>query len=153
MDKVDGLGKASRSTAAANFNAHVQSRREEKTLKILEIETVVDKEDCEIWLYEGLSLPKVMPQGWFNDQHDCFELFVSHLNSDELAHLFTDERHFESAKATYKEFWNKGHFNRVAKTGSGEHRRLNHLVFSSRRCRASRFGPSVCSMPSPRQAT
>ena len=104
-------------------------------MKILELETVVDREECEIWLYKGLSLSIAMTQGWFNDQHECFELFISHLEPDELAHLFEDERHFESAKSTYRRLWNEGHFEKVATKRSGEHRRLNHLVFSSRRRR------------------
>ena len=74
-------------------------------------------------------------QGWFNDQDACFKLFVSHLQPDELLYLFTDERHFESAKATYRELWYGEHFKKVAIKANGEHRRLKQLVFSSRKRR------------------
>ena len=104
-------------------------------MKVLELETVVDKEECEVRLYRKFTLPMALLQGWFNDQHDCFQLLISHLQPDELRFLFTDQRHFESVKATYRELWYGGHFKKVAVERRGEHRRLNHLVFSSRKRR------------------
>ncbi len=99
-------------------------------MKELELETTAGREDCDIPIYKDLPLPMVMLQGWFNDQHKCFKLFVHKLDDDQRLHLFTDENVRESVKQIYKGTWNSGDFKRVANKGQGEHRRLNHLSHS-----------------------
>lgn len=38
---------------------------------------------CDIRIYDDLSLPMIMLQGWFSDRHDCFQLFLKEWAADE----------------------------------------------------------------------
>ena len=99
-------------------------------MKVLELDGTVKREDCDIKIYKDLPLPLVMLQGWFNDQHKCFELFVDAITEGQALLLFTDADVLESVKQTYRKIWSEGAFNRVTLRHQGEHRRLEHLNFS-----------------------
>ena len=102
---------------------------------MLKIDAVADREDCNIRVYKDLPLQIVVLQGWFNDQYRCFELFLEALSDKQRQHLFVDGEIFESAKDTYRVLWSNGQFEKVANRDTGVHRRLDHLVPSSRRRR------------------
>ena len=86
---------------------------------------------CDIPLHENLSLPMVMVQGWFNDQHDCFQLLLQGLTREEQALLFTKKAHLESVKAKYKQLWDGGGFKAAGVQNRGVHKLLDQLRFSS----------------------
>ena len=102
---------------------------------MLNLVSIADREDCDIRIYEGLPLPIVVLQGWFNDQYKCFELFMETLSDRQRQSLFDEKEIFESAKDTYKGLWSNGQFERVAIRDTGVHRRLENLVPSSRKRR------------------
>lgn len=95
----------------------------------LELETMVEREECDIRLYKCLPLSLVMLQAWFNDQHKCFELYVGTLSEDEVLHLFSNDGVLDSVKQTYKDMWRRGDFEKVALCGQGEHKHYDHLNF------------------------
>ena len=98
-------------------------------MKKLELDHKAGRQDCDIPIYKDLPLPMVMLQGWFNDQHDCFKLFLSSLTCDEQIHLFTNRTYRESAKTKYKELWDSGKFKKEATRGKGEHKLADQLIF------------------------
>ena len=102
---------------------------------MLKLDTVADRQDCDIRVYKGLPLPIVVLQGWFNDQYRCSELFLGALSDRQRQNLFVDEEIFESAKDTYRGLWSSGQFEKAANRDTGVHRRLDHLVPSSRKRR------------------
>ena len=84
---------------------------------------------CEMPLYENLPLPMMMVQGWFNDQHACFERFFAQLSHQERTSLFSGESTLESAKAKYRQLWIAGQFRSCGKNGMGVHKRVGQLEF------------------------
>ena len=104
-------------------------------MRMLKLDVTADREDCDIRIYEDLPLPIVVLQGWFNDQYRCFELFLEALSDRQRQSLFVEREIFESAKDTYRDMWSNGQFEKVAIRDIGVHRRLDHLVPSSRKRR------------------
>ena len=102
---------------------------------MLKLDIIADREDCAIRIYENLALPVVVLQGWFNDQYKCFELFLEALSDRQRQSLFVEREIFESTKETYRGMWSNGQFEKVAIRDTGVHRRLDHLVPSSRKRR------------------
>ena len=102
---------------------------------MLKLDAVADREDCDIRVYKDLPLPIVVLQGWFNDQYRCFELFLEALSDRQRQSMFVDREVLESAKDTYRGLWSSGRFEKVAIRDAGVHRRLDHLVPSSRKRR------------------
>lgn len=88
---------------------------------------------CDIRVYDELPLPMIMVQGWFNDQHDCFRLFIEALTSEEQEQLFRDQRHYETVKAKYKQLWDDGTFENHASRTPGVHKRIEQLSYGGRR--------------------
>ena len=101
-----------------------------KAKKVLELDHKAGRQDCDIPIYKDLPLSMVMLQGWFNDQHKCFELFFNALTCDEQAHLFTSKSHLDSVKSKYRELWNNGGFKRIATQDRGVHKLCGQLQFS-----------------------
>lgn len=97
-------------------------------MRKLELETIAIREDCDIPIYKDLPVPMVMLQGWFNDQHSCFRLFVCKLNNDQRLHLFTDESVRESVKEIYKDMW--AEFKNAENDIQGVHKRIDHLRYA-----------------------
>ena len=60
----------------------------------------VGADACEMPLYEDISLPMILVQGWFSDQHECFELFFEELSHEEQTLLFLERSILESAKGS-----------------------------------------------------
>ena len=104
-------------------------------MRILKLDAIADREDCDIRIYKDLSLQTAVLQGWFNDQYKCFELFLEALSDRQLQSMFVEKEIFESAKETYRDMWSNGQFEKVAIRDIGVHRRLEHLVPSSRKRR------------------
>ena len=102
---------------------------------MLILNTIANREDCNIRIYKDLPWQIVMLQGWFNDQYKCFELFMEALSDRQRQGLFVEREIFESAKDTYRDMWSNGQFEKVAIRDTGVHRRLDHLVPSSRKRR------------------
>ena len=102
---------------------------------MLKLDAVAEREDCDIRVYKVLPLPIVVLQRWFNDQYRCFELFLETLSDRQRQGLFVDRKVFESAKDTYRGLWPSGRFENAAIRDAGGHRRLSHLVPSSRKRR------------------
>ena len=100
---------------------------------MFKLDTVAGREDCSIRVYKDLPLQIVVLQGWFNDQYRCFELFLEALSDKQRQGLFADKEIFESAKDTYRSLWSNGQFVKEANRATGVHRRLDHLVPSSRK--------------------
>ena len=86
---------------------------------------------CTLPSHHDLPLPMVMVKGWFNDQHDCFQLLLQHLSHKEQTLLFTDEALLESVKAKYKQLWDGGEFEPIGTRTRGPHKLLDQLKFSS----------------------
>ena len=84
---------------------------------------------CDIRLYDDLSLPMIMLQGWFSDQHDCFKLFLNKLTPEEQGHLFSELAVHESVKSKYRQLWEDGTFLRVSTSNQGEHKRPGQLDY------------------------
>ena len=83
---------------------------------------------CDLRIYEGIPLSMVILQGWFNDQYECFELFLQALNREERSHLFTSDSCLESVK-TYKQIWDAGEFKGIATHGQGVHKKPGQLAY------------------------
>ena len=58
-------------------------------MRVLKLDVIVSRSDCDIRIYKDLPLPIVVLQGWFDDQHRCFEIFIEVL-SDGQRHLAED---------------------------------------------------------------
>ena len=84
---------------------------------------------CGLRIYENFTPSMTMLQGWFNDQHDCFELFVDTLTCVERTHVFSKIDCLESAKGKYKRIWDAGEFTKVAVHGHGVHKLPEQLSF------------------------
>lgn len=84
---------------------------------------------CGMILYEDLPLPMMMVQGWFSDQHACFELFFEQLSHQERTSLFVDESTLESVKRKYRQLRADDQFTSCAKNDTGVHKRLGQLEF------------------------
>ena len=82
---------------------------------------------CDIRVYEGLPLSMRMLQGWFNDQHECFELFLEVLTDEEKTELFNDNNHLAIVQAKYKELYEK--FRKTADNVGGPHKRSKQLRY------------------------
>ncbi len=91
----------------------------------------VESTYSDVWMYKDMTLPMVMLQGWFNDQHDCFRVFYEGLTDEEQSNIFTSKRHLDSAKARYKGLWDTGKFDTVASKGMGEHKLFDQLSYSN----------------------
>ena len=85
---------------------------------------------CELRVYENIPLSMMMLQGWFNDQYQCFELFLQALKCAERSHLFTTDDRLESVKAKYKQMWDAGEFTEIATHGQGVHKLPGQLSYS-----------------------
>ena len=97
---------------------------------MLKLDVTAHRQDCNIRIYKNLSLQMVLLQGWFNDQHDCFDLFFNHLTCDERLHLFSRASCLEPAKAKYKEIWDAGEFTKIAARARGVHKLPDQLSYS-----------------------
>ena len=84
---------------------------------------------CDIRVYDDLPLPMIMVQGWFNDQHDCFKLFIEALSSEEQAQLFRDQNHFETVTAKYRKLWDDGTFKGATIRVGGPHKLPDQLRY------------------------
>ena len=84
---------------------------------------------CGLHIYDNFTPSIIMLQGWFNDQHDCFELFINALTHQERLHLFSKMSHLETAKAKYKQVWDAGEFTKVAARARGVHKLPRQLTF------------------------
>ena len=84
---------------------------------------------CDIRVYDDLPLPMIMVQGWFNDQHDCFRLFLEALTVEEQTQLFRDQNHFEKVKAKYRKLWDDGTFKGAAIRVGGPHKLPDQLWY------------------------
>lgn len=84
---------------------------------------------CSFRIYDHLPPAMIMVQGWFNDQHQCFELFVDALTSREQSHLFSNARSLKSAKTKYKQIWDAGDFTKMATRARGVHKLPDQLSF------------------------
>ena len=104
-------------------------------MRMLELDVIADRKDCDIQIYKDLPLPMVVLQGWFNDQYKCFEVFLEALSDRQRKSLFVEREIFDSAKDTYRDMWSNGQFEKVALRDKGVHRRFDHLVPSSRKRR------------------
>lgn len=82
---------------------------------------------CDIPVYEGLPLPMIMVQGWFNDQNACFRLFLEFLTDEERAQLFHDMNHLESVKTKYRQLYET--FKQIAEKVEGPHKRPKQLWY------------------------
>ena len=102
---------------------------------MLKLENIASRSECDIPIYGDLLLPMVMLQGWFNDQHKCFDMFVDALSDRQRQSLFADKETLDSVKDIYKSMWLSGEFKKMAVWDEGVHRRFDHLVFSSRKRR------------------
>ena len=85
---------------------------------------------CDLRVYESIPLSMMMLQGWFNDQHECFELFLQVLNCEERSHLFTTDDCLESVKTKYKQMCDAGKFKEIATHGQGVHKLPGQLSYS-----------------------
>lgn len=85
---------------------------------------------CDLRIYEDIPLPLVMLQGWFNDQHECFDLYVKALDCEERIHIFTSDSCLRSAKTKYKELWDADEFRTIATHGQGVHKLPGQLSYS-----------------------
>lgn len=88
---------------------------------------------CDVRIYDDLSLPMIMLQGWFSDQHSCFQLFLKELTADEQAYLFGNRTVLNSVKSKYKRLWDNGTFRTVSTKDRGMHKlpdQLRHGWFS-----------------------
>ena len=85
---------------------------------------------CDLRIYEDIPPSIVMLQGWFNDQHECFELYVKSLDCEERVDLFTSGSCLGSAKTKYKELWDADEFRRIATHGQGVHKLPGQLSYS-----------------------
>ena len=63
---------------------------------------------CDVRLYDDLPLAMIMLQGWFSDQHDCFQAFLRELTADERTSMFDEKTFLDSVKAKYKRMWDDG---------------------------------------------
>ena len=90
----------------------------------------VEADACEMPLYEDISLPMILIQGWFNDQHECFELFFEELSHQERTLLFLERSILESAKGKYRQLWVSGQFESCSNSDKGTHKRLGQLAYS-----------------------
>ena len=99
------------------------------------LEERVGRVDCDFRIYKEFPLAIVMLQGWFNDQHKCFELFFERLTQQERLYVFTDDRVRESVNVKYKGLWYEKEFDAVAIRNTGVHRRIGHLTPGNRRRR------------------
>ena len=100
-----------------------------KTKKQLKLDSRRMDTDCDIRLYKDMTLPMIMLQGWFNDQHQCFRLFYQALSSEEEKQLFNTETHLDSVKAIYKQLWDDGTFKESSRWGEGEHKQSDQLAY------------------------
>ena len=82
---------------------------------------------CAIRVHEGLPLPMIMVQRWFNDQHECFRLFLEVVTDEERAQLFHDLNHLESVKAKYRQLYET--FKKIADKVVGPHKRSKQLWY------------------------
>ncbi|MYK60996.1 MAG: hypothetical protein F4034_03310 [Chloroflexi bacterium] len=96
---------------------------------MLKLDTVVDNQDCDLRIYENLPLPMVVLQGWFNDQHKCFELFINALTRQERLNLFSKISSLATAKAKYKNLWDADEFNKLAARTRGVHKLPGQLAY------------------------
>ena len=85
---------------------------------------------CGVIVNEGLPLPMIMMQGWFNDQHDCFRLFLEALTYEEQTQLFDDQNHLDEVKVKYKQRWDDGTFKKCASKIVGVHKREGQLSYA-----------------------
>ena len=97
----------------------------------LEQDSTGSEQSCAARMYEDMTLPMIMIQGWFNDQCKCLELFRQELTDEEQVHVFTIETCLESVKRKYTRLWDSGRFQTIAKQNKGEHKRLNQLNYES----------------------
>ena len=98
---------------------------------MLMLDVMAARKDCNLRIYKDLPLPMVVLQGWFNDQHKCFEAFFEALSDRQRKRLFAESEVFDSVKETYKDMWSKGQFEKVAIRDKGMHRRFEHLAPTS----------------------
>lgn len=85
---------------------------------------------CDVRLYEDLSLATIMLQGWFSDQHDCFQAFLQELTADERSGLFDEEALLDSVKAKYKRMWDDDTFRNISDDDRGVHKLTGQLAYS-----------------------
>ena len=104
-------------------------------MRVLKLDVIASRRDCDIRIYKDLPLPMVVLQGWFNDQHRCFEMFIEALSDRQRQSLFADKEVLDSVKDTYRGMWSNGQFEKVAIWDKGVHRRFDHLVPWSRKRR------------------
>ena len=84
---------------------------------------------CDVRIYDDLSLPMIMLQGWFSDQHDCFQLFLKELTTDEQVYIFANQTVLESVKSKYKRLWDDGTLLTVSSRGQGIHKLPDQLRY------------------------
>ncbi len=99
---------------------------------MLKLDVMAGTKYCNRRIYPDLPLSMAVLQGWFNDQHKCFEVFLEALSERQRQSLFDEEEVFDSVKGIYREMWSTGQFEKVAIRDKGVHRRFEHLVPSSR---------------------
>ena len=97
-------------------------------MRVLKLDVIASRSDYDIRIYKDLPLPMVVLQGWFNDQHRCFEMFIEVLSDRQRQSLFADREVLDSVKDTYRGMWSNGQFKKVAIRDKGVHRRFDHLV-------------------------
>ena len=115
---------------------------------MLKLDVIASRRDCDIRIYKDLPLPMAVLQGWFNDQHRCFEMFIEALSDRQRQSLFADREVLDSVKDTYRGMWSNGQFEKVAIWDKGVHRRFDHLVPWSRKRRGFLY-PNPPPKPNP----
>lgn len=96
-------------------------------MKTLNLDCKISRFECDFGIYKDLSLPMIMLQGWFNDQHECLKLYFDRLTPYERRSIFKNRRSLESARDTYEKMWSDYEFMKVARRREGEHKWLKHL--------------------------
>ena len=85
---------------------------------------------CNLRIYESIPLSVMILQGWFNDQYECFELFLQALNFEERSGYVTSDSSLASVKTKYKQMWDSGEFKKIATHGQGVHKQPGQLSYS-----------------------